>query len=135
MFIKMTLKVIGFYRKGRNPFPTYLVDPTFYILVSKNNKVKEYTLKLSGRYYYVTSEDLKDFKPEEYKNYTIITNFLLGDNQKRIRDNWGLTKDEYRELIYGLYFLLIKNYSNCGWFKKSFLLFIGFLKFYLGRLK
>ena len=129
----MALNVIGFYRKGRNPFASYLIDPTFYILVSRNNKVKEFTLKLSGRYYYVTHSDLRDFKAEEYKNYTIITNFLLGDNKERVRDSWGLTKEEYRELIYSMYFFLVKSHSTCGWLKRNFLLLIGFVKFKLGR--
>lgn len=131
----MALKVIGFYKKGRNPFTTYLLDPTFYILVSRNNKVKEYTLKLSGRYYYVTPRDLRDFSAEEYKNYNIITNFLLGDNKERIRDSWGLGKKEYKELIHGLYSLLVKDYSTCGWLKRSLLMFKGFIKFKFGRLE
>ena len=131
----MTLQVIGFYRRGRNPFSNYLVDPIFYILVSRNGKVKEYTLKLSGRFYYTIPKDLKYFKEEEYRNHKVITDFLLGDNKERIRDSWGLTKAEYRELIYGLYFTLVKNYTTCGWFKKGFLLLIGFLKFKMGRLK
>lgn len=128
----MTLKVIGFYRKGKTAFITYLIDPTFYILVSRNKKVKEYTLKLSGKYYYVTPGNLRDFKPEEYKNYNIITKFLLGENKDRIRDCWGLTKKEYRELIFGLYFLLVKQYATCGWFKKGFLLLAGFIKYKIG---
>lgn len=131
----MTLKVIGFYKKGKTAPSVYLIDPIFYILVSKDKKVKEYTLKLSGKYWYVVSKDLRDFKEEEYKNYKIIVDFLLGDNKERIRDSWGLTKEEYRELIYGLYFTLVKNYTTCGWFKKGFLLLIGFLKFKIGRLK
>ena len=131
----MTLKVIGFYKKGKTTPSVYLIDPIFYILVSKDKKVKEYTLKLSGKYWYVVSKDLRDFKEEEYKNFKIITDFLLGDNKERIRDSWGLTKEEYRELIYGLYFTLVKHYTTCSWFKKGFLLLIGFLKFKMGRLK
>lgn len=131
----MTLNVIGFYRKGRNPFATYLLDPIFYILVSKDKKVKEYTLKLSGKFYYTVPNDLKEFKEEEYRNYKIITDFLLGDNKERIRDSWGLTKEEYRGLIFGLYFILVKNCTTCNWFKKGFLLLAGFLKFKMGRLK
>ena len=131
----MTVEVIGFYKKGRNPFPTYLVNPNFFILTKKDKKVKEYTLKLSGKYYYVTPKDLRDFKAEEYKNYIIITNFLLGDNKERIRDSWGLTKEEYRDLIYGMYFLLVRNYATCNLFKKGFLLLKGFIKYKLGRLK
>ena len=130
----MTLEVVGFYRKGRNPLPTYLIDPTFYILTRNGKKVKEYTLKLSGRYYYVTPTNLRGFSAEEYKNYTIITNFLLGDNKERIKDSWGLSREEYKELIYGMYSSLIKNHSTYGWFKKSCLLFKEFLKFKIGRL-
>lgn len=131
----MTLNVIGFYRKGKTALITYLVDPIFYILVSKDKKVKEYTLKLSGKYYYVTPKNLRDFKAEEYKNFNIITKFLLGENKDRIRDSWGLTKEEYRELIFGLYFLLVKQYATCGWLKKGFLLLAGLIKFKIGRLK
>lgn len=130
----MALRVIGFYKKGRSPFPTYLLDPTFYILVSKDNKVKEFTLKLSGRYYYVTPRDLKDFGAEGYKNYTIITNFLQGENRDRIRESWGLSEEEYNKLIFEMYEALVREHSLCGCLKRHWLEFTGFLKFKLGRL-
>ena len=131
----MSLKVIGFYRriKNKNPFTTALIDPIFYILVSRNKKVKEFTLKLSGKFSYVTPFDLENFEPEGYKNYNIITDFLLGENRDRIRANWGLTVKEYRDLIFQLYYVLVRSYGKGSWLKKEVLVLLGKLKYYFGR--
>lgn len=131
----MALKVIGFYRrtKNKNPFTTALVDPVFYILISRNKKVREFTLKLSGKFSYIIPSDLEHFDSEAYRNYNIITSFLLGENRDRIRENWGITKGEYRDLIFQLYYVLIRNHANYGWFKKGILVFLGKLKYYFGR--
>lgn len=131
----MSLQVIGFYRrtKNKNPFTTTLIDPIFYVLVSRNKKVREFTLKLSGKFSYVIPSDLKFFDTEAYRNYIIITDFLLGENRDKIRANWGLSTKEYRDLIFQLYFVLIKNHAKYGWFKKEVLVFLGKLKYYFGR--
>ena len=133
----MALKVIGFYRrtKNKNPFITALIDPMFYILVSRDKKVREFTLKLSGKFSYIMPHDLEGFDFEAFRNYNIITDFLLGENRDRIRENWGLTKQEYRDLVFQLYFVLVRSYSTFGWFKKEMLVFLGKLKYYFGRRK
>jgi hypothetical protein len=75
----------------------------------------------------------KDFNIEGYRNYLIIVNFLLGENGERVRIAWGLTKEDFRELIFELYFILIKEHATCGLFKKGMLVLIGLWKFFLGR--
>lgn len=130
----MTLKVIGFYRrtKNKNPFTTSLVDPVFYVLVCRNKKVKEFTLKLLGKFSYLTYDTPKGFDVDAYRNYSVITDFLLGKYRDTIRANWGLTRKEYRDLIFQMYFVLVKNHTNISLAKKVFLVLAGFIKYYLG---
>ena len=131
----MSVKVIGFYRKkdNRSLFQTILLDPTFYILVRVNGKVRELVLKLSGRYPYHVSSDFSDFEHEAYKNFLVIERALLGDNGENIRVRWGLSVKDFRELTFELYFTLLNNYATCGKVKKFLLLFIGLIKYYTGR--
>lgn len=131
----MSVKVIGFYRKkdSRNLFQTILLDPTFYILVRRDDKVRELVLKLSGRYPYHVSLDFSDFEHEAYKNFVVIERALLGDNGENIRVRWGLSKKDFRELTFELYFNLLNNYATCGEFRKGLLLLIGLFKYYTGR--
>ena len=133
----MAISVIDFYRKieeksDRNPFNLVLQSPTFYILSYVNGKIKELTLKLKGEIDCPIISSLKDFETEGYKNYIIITNFLLGEEGEKVRINWGLSKEDFRELIFELYFTLVKEHAACGIVKKAILMLIGMLKFFIG---
>ena len=134
----MAISVIDFYRKiedksDRNPFNLLLQSPTFYILSYVDGKVKELTLRLKGEVECPVITSLKDFETEGYKNYIIITNILLGEEGERVRKSWGLTKEDFRELIFELYFALIREHATCGVFKKALLVLIGMWKFFVGR--
>ena len=134
----MAISVIDFYRKidsknGRNPFIQALQDPTFYILAYVNGKVRELTLKLSGEFECPSLDSFKYFNIESYRNYVIIVNFLLGENGEKVRKSWGITKEDFRELIFELYFILVKEHSTCGWLKKALLVVLGMWKFFIGR--
>lgn len=133
----MSLKVIEFYKKssGTMPFTVLLKDPTFYILVKNNDKIRELELKLSGEFNYLLPDGMRDFKEEAFKDYFIIVSALLGENKELIKKSFRLEDEEYRELIFGLYFVLIRNYSTCNWFKKGLLFLTGFFKFVFGRIK
>ena len=74
-----------------------------------------------------------DFEVEGYRNFLMITDFLLGENRDIIRKKWGLTKEDFKELIFELYCTLLRRYTTCGIFRRAFLYFIGILKFYMGR--
>lgn len=136
----MTINVIDFYREDngeslQNPFVTLVERPVFSILVDVNGRTKEFVLKLSGAVEcpFHIIENLKDFEIESYRNYLIITDFLLGENGEKLRENWGFTKEDFRELIFELYFCLVKEHATCGIFKKAFLVLIGLWKFYMRR--
>ena len=131
----MTIAVIDFYRnigKKQNIFATSLKDPVFYILSKVNGRMKELTLKLTGDIRFPDFSRLKDFEVEAYRNYYIIVNFLLGEKKDVIRESWGLTKGDYKELIFELYCALLKNHATCGVVKRGFLYVIGIWKFYFG---
>lgn len=134
----MTIRVIDFYRRtdkknGRNPYIQELEDPTFYILSYVNGKVRELTLKLSGKFECPLLDTLRDFDIESYRNYIIIVNFLLGEDGEKVQRSWGITKKDLRELIFELYFTLIRVHATCGWFKKALLIAVGMWKFFMGR--
>lgn len=131
---KVSVKVIGFYKRKDNKslFWTIILDPTFYILAQVNGKVRELVLRLSGRYPYYVSSDFTDFEHEAYKNFVVISKVLLGDNGENIRVKWGLTKKEFKELIWGLFLTLLKNSATCGKFRKFILFVSGILKYYVG---
>ena len=139
-FLKLAISVIDFYRKIEdketlNPFIGALQDPTFFILAYLNGRVRELTLKLSGEFKCPSLRNFKDFEIESYRSYIIITEFLLGENGERVRKAWGVTEEDFRELIFELYFCLVKEYSTCGFFKKVFLIFVGIWKLFAGRKK
>ena len=121
-------------RSTSNPFSPLPEKPTFVILAEVEGKKRELILKLSEgiKCIEVDTNKLRDFKTEGYRNYLIITDFLLGENKERVRQSWGLSKEDYRELFFELYFCLLKEYTTCGLFKKAFLAVIGLCKFYLG---
>ena len=62
-----------------------------------------------------------------------ITDFLLGESREILRQSWGLSKEDFKELFFELYFCLLKKYAKCGIFKKVFLIFVGLWKFFIGR--
>lgn len=133
----MTISVLDFYRKiedasSKNPFTPVLHDPVFYILSYVNGKVKELTLKLSGEVEYPLVVS-KDFEIESYKSYIIITDYLLGEQGDNVRKKWGLSKEDFRELIFEMYFALIKEHSTCNCIKRAFLVLLGIWKFFAGR--
>ena len=134
----MTISVIDFYRKienkdDRNPFSPVLQSPTFYILAYVNGKVRELTLKLSGEFECPSLDSFKDFNIESYRNYIIIANFLTGEGGERAKRSWGLSEEDFRELIFELYFILVKEHSTCGWFKRALLVLLGMWKHFVGR--
>mgnify|MGYP003314226984 CR=1 FL=1 len=133
----MTFKVLDFYRKVEdvNLFVSTLKDPTFCILVNRDSKSRELVLNLKGDYPYVSYPDLECFEEEAYKNYMIISDFLTGDSKDSVRINWGLTNEEYRNLVFELYKLLVNNHSYYGWFKKKLLILLGYLKFNTGKVE
>ena len=96
--------------------------------------MKELTLKLAG---IVKSPNVgtKDFEAEAYKNYLIISDFLKGDRKENVRESWGLTKEDFRELLFELYFALVERHTNCGSFKRVLLMLIGLCKFGFGGLR
>lgn len=134
----MTINVIDFYREKdgeglNNPSLLSLQGPIFGILADIDGKRKELVLKLSGSVEYPLTKGLKDFDADSYGNYLIITDFLLGENREILRQNWGLSKEDFRELFFELYVCLLKEHTTCSLFKKALLMFIGFCKFYIGR--
>lgn len=116
-----------------NPFAIVLHDPIFDILAYVNGNLRELTLKMSGEVTCPEISSLKDFEFESYRNYLMITEFLLGEQGENVRRNWGLSKDDFRELIFEMYFTLVKEHATCGFFKKALLIFIGIWKFFRGR--
>ena len=133
----MTFKVLDFYRKaeGINPFVPVLKDPSFCILINRDGKSRELILNLKGEFSYMSCPDLECFEQEAYKNYNIITNFLLGENRENIRLNWGFTNEEYKNLIFELYKILVNSHSYYGWLKKKLLVLLGYLKFNSGKVE
>ena len=134
----MAISVLDFYKEKdgkdtKNPFLTSLHEPTFVLLVKANGKIKEFVLKLSGEVKCPSVCGLKDFELESYRNYLIITDFLLGENRDKLRQRWGFTKEDFKELIFELYFCMIKEHAPCSLFKKMLLILIGSLKFFVGR--
>ena len=133
----MAIDVLDFYiedsKGSANPFLIELHEPTFCILVRSQGKIRELVLKMSGDVKCPSLNDLKDFVLESYRNYLIITEFLLGEQGQRVRESWGLSKEDFRELIFELYFCLVSMHSRCSVLKKAFLILVGLWKFHLGR--
>lgn len=134
----MTINVIDFYRKVeekgiKNPFIESLENPIFYILSRVNGKIRELTLKLSGKVECPPLDSFKDFEVDSYRSYLMITDFLLGENGESVRRRWGLSKGDFRELIFKLYFILVREHSTCGSFRKVILLLLGMWKYIMGR--
>jgi hypothetical protein len=134
----LKIGVLNFYRNREsrelsNPFISILKDPTFYILACFDGKIKELALEMAGDIECPTLNGFKDFRIEGYRNYLIITNYLLGENGERVRLAWGLSKEDFRELIFELYFTLVKEHTTCSLFKKGILVFIGLLRFYFRK--
>lgn len=130
------IKVLEFFRKveSGNPFTPVLKDPTFCILIVKNNKTRELILNLKGDYPYMEYPTYHDYEENAYKDYRIIKGFLLGDNKELLRDRWGLTEKEYYRLVFEMKKVLINNHSFFGDFKKKLLILLEFLKFQTGRI-
>ena len=116
-----------------NPFAIVLHDPVFNILAYVNGSLRELTLKMSGEVTCPEISSLNDFEFESYRSYLMITEFLLGEQGENVRRSWGLSKDDFRELIFEMYFTLDEEHSTCGFFKKALLIFIGICKFFRGR--
>ena len=136
----MALSVIDFYRRVEargtaNPFIEALESPVFYILARVNGKLRELTLKLSGEVKCPSLNSFEDFEVESYRSYMMITDFLLGEHGENVRKRWGLSKGDFRGLIFKLYFALIREHSTCGWFKKVILLLLGVWKFFERKVK
>ena len=131
----MRLKILDFYRKVEeaNPFASELRDPTFFILTNRNGKAHELVLNLKGTFPYGALAGMSCFEEEAYKNFGIITNFLLDECGDRVRVSWGLSKKEFSALIFELYKILVNNHSYYGWFKKKLLILLGYLKFLSGK--
>ena len=136
----MTINVLNFYiekDKGStsNPFKPMPENPTFIILAEVEGKKRELALKLSEgvKPIPIDVKKLRDFNLEGYRNYLIITDFLLGENKERLRQSWRLSKEDYRELFFELYFCLLREYATCGLLKKALLLLLGLCKFCIGR--
>lgn len=133
----MDFKVLDFYRKinDTNPFVAVLENPIFCILVNKDGKAKELVLELKGEFPYRSYPDLECFEEEAYKNYNIITSFLLGEHREKLQFRWGLDNKEYRDFIFELYKILVNNHSYYGWFKKKLLILLGYLKYNSGKVE
>jgi hypothetical protein len=132
----LAINVIDFYRrvKGKeNIFTEALESPTFYILSYVNGKMRELTLKLSGKVECPPLNSFKDFDVESYRSYLMITDFLLGENGESVRRRWGLSKGDFRDLVFKLYFTLVREHSTCNLFKKVILLLLGMWKYIMGR--
>lgn len=131
----MQFKILDFYRKKEdaNPFAVELKDPTFFILTNKNGRAHELVLNLSGKFPYSFLSGLNGFEEEAFKNFNIITDFLMGENRDRVRLSWGLEEEEFEELIFELYKILVDRHSYYGWFKKKLLVLLGYLKFLSGK--
>ena len=133
----MSIRVLDFNKEitveDNNPFLQVLHEPIFNIMVYVDGKFRELTLKMSGEVKCPDLKTLKDFNLESYRNYLIIVDFLLGEFGERLRESWRLSKEDFRELIFELYFCLIKEHTKCGILKKAFLVLIGLWKFYAGR--
>lgn len=133
----MSIKVLDFRKEigaeDINPFLKVLHDPVFNILARVNNKLRILTIEMSGDVECPSIKDLKDFDINGYRNYVVIVDFLLGEYGQKVRESWRLSKVSFRELIFALYFCLIKEYAKCGFLKKAFLIFVGLAKFYIGR--
>ena len=129
------LKVLEFYRKveGENPFTPVLIDPTFCILILKDNKTRELILNMKGEFPYAYPA-FNGYDENAYKDYKIIKDFLLGDSKELLRERWGLTKKEYDRFIFEIKKVLITNHSFFGDFKKKLLILLEFLKFQTGRI-
>lgn len=132
----MVLKVLDFHRikDTTNPFVPNLKDPSFCILINKDEKTRELILNLKGEFPYVSYPVSHGYEDEAYKDYKIIKDFLTGENKELLRDRWGLTKKEYNSLIFGIKKVLIVSYSFYGSFKKKLLIILEFLKFQTGRI-
>ena len=133
----MSIRVLDFNKEitveDNNPFLQVLHEPVFNIMAYVDGKFRELTLRMSGEVKCPIFKDLKDFNLESYRNYLIIVDFLLGEFGERLRESWRLSKEDFRELIFELYFCLVKEHATCGIFKKAFFVLIGLWKFYAGR--
>lgn len=137
-FRKLHVSIIDFYRKveegeDSNPFALSLTNPVFCILMRVDGKVREVVLRLSGEVACPLLGSCEDFTAEGYRDYTILTDFLLGEKGEALRKRWGFSEEEFRELIFKLYFTLIREHSTCSFPKKFFLLLVGIWKFIVGR--
>lgn len=137
MIFKLAIVVLDFYRRPEgkvvNPFLSVLHSPIFYILVKVNGKIRELVIKTSEDIKCPRTGALRDFQIEGYRNYLMITDFLLGENREIVRRKWGLTKEDFKELIFELYCTLLNRYTTCGVFKRALLYIIGMWKFHIGR--
>ena len=123
----MSIRVLDFNKEitaeDANPFLQEFHGPVFNIMVYVDGKFRELTLKMSGIVKCPVFKGLKDFDSESYRNYLIIADFLLGEHGQRLRESWRLSKEDFRELIFELYFCLVKEHATCGVWKKAFLIF------------
>lgn len=132
----MAISVYNFYsniKSADNPFLQVLENPTFYILVKLNGKMRELALKMSGDVKCPPIKVAGDFEIESCRNYLVITDYLMGEYGDRVRESWGLSKEDFRELVFELYFCLVKEHSKCGIFKKALLILFGMWKFFVGK--
>ena len=130
----MTINVLNFYSNIKNNENLKVFhSPIFYILVKVNGKLRELTLKLAGEVRCPAIKAQEDFKFEGCRDYIMITDFLLSNNGERVRGSWGLTKEDFRELIFELYFTLVKEHSKCSTFRRACLLLFGVWKFFIGK--
>ena len=111
----MALKVHDFYTKEKlstNGFHNIVMaNAVFYILYSVSDKFKELSIQIPKKFHYEKEVNTKDFKTSKATEYNVLVDFIK-NNVEGIREKGHLNKEEFKELLEGLYLVLLQRYCT-----------------------
>ena len=120
----MSLEVLNFYTKDKLSTNRYrnilMFGTTFYLLVKIGEDIKEFTLQVPKKYRYERICSYRDFVADKVTEYNVLVDFVK-NGKELVTEKWGLSEEEYEELIEGLKSILIKDFCTCGALRKWFL--------------
>lgn len=129
------MKVINFYTHKpiivKDDIPILMEDNIFYIMIKVGELYKELSVPIKAGFTFCELRNNNTYEKEHLKVYSILIDYLTGIKRDIVRENLGLTVQEYHELLFEIDVALIRNFSCCNWFKKTFLLVCSFIYFHL----
>ena len=113
----MAIKVFDFYTKEKlnvnKKHNLLLSNALFYVLLEVNGKNKELSVQVPKKFHYERFYEYKDFTFNKVVEFSILSDYIKW-NQDLMKSKWGLTEEDYYELITQLEYAFLHNYFVKG---------------------